>query len=145
MNKIQTWNLLAKKAQTRANDALSVVAAARNRVDALDKSVCRLNDLHLEYVGRLQTVEEQSHSMRENMNCRSYIAHLGDLKQKLVQTQAKVQEELLRAHCQHQELELVRVKFERLAESAGKAEFRKKALLEQVQMERLAIARFNLG
>ena len=52
MNKIQTWNLLAKKAQTRANDALSVVAAARNRVDALDKSVCRLNDLHLEYVDR---------------------------------------------------------------------------------------------
>ena len=136
---------MAKKTGARANDAMSLVAVAKDRVDALGKNVMRLDELHLEYVGRLQTVEEQSHSMRENMNCRSYIAHLGDLKQKLVQTQTKVQEELLRAHCQHQELELVRVKFERLAESAGKAEFRKKALLEQVQMERLAISRFNLG
>lgn len=136
---------MAKKTGARANDAMSLVAVAKDRVDALGKNVMRLDELHLEYVGRLQTVEEQPHSMSDNMNCRNYIAHLGDLKKKLVQAQTTAQEELLRAHCKHQELELERIKFERLAESAGKAELRKKTLQEQVQMERLAISRFNLG
>jgi hypothetical protein len=144
MNRLQIWNLLAKRAQSRANDALSPVNKARQRLESLEKSAVRLNELHAEYLARLQAVEGQLHTMSENMICRRYIAHVEDLKAKLSETLAVAQEELLQARLKHQALEAERVKMTHLATNAVKSDYRKKVAKEQSEMEKLAITRFNL-
>jgi hypothetical protein len=144
MSRIQIWNLLAKRAQSRANDALSPVNRARQRLETLEKNAVRLDELRSEYLARLHAVEGQLHTMSENMICRRYIAHVEELKAKLSETLAVAREELLQAKLRHQVLEAERVKMNYMATNAGKSEYRKKAALEQSEMEKLAITRFNL-
>ena len=138
------WGLLAKRAEARANDALSLVNMAKQRIDALEKKTDRLNELQMDYVSRLQTVETRLHSISENMMCRRYISHLEELKEKLIQAGAVAKEEFLRARRTHQALEADRVKMVHLTESSAKREAREKAVLEQDQLEKLAITLFNL-
>lgn len=144
MNRRQIYSLLEQRAKARANDALSAMRKAKQRIEALEKSAARLDELHAEYLARLQGVQGRSHLINENMTCRRYIDHVEDLKHKLSQTQAEAEENFLKARQTHQTLEAERVKMQHLADNAGKAEFRKKAAHEKAEMEKLAITRFNL-
>ena len=144
MNRIQIWNLLAQRARARANDALTLLRKARQRIESLEKSAVRLDELHADYLARLQVIQGQPHGISENMNCRRYLAHVEDLKHKLSQTRAVAEDELRKIDQTHRELEADRVKMKHLADNAEKAERRKMATHDQAQLEKLAIARFNL-
>ena len=67
MNRIQIWNLLAQRARARANDALTLLRKARQRIESLEKSAVRLDELHADYLARLQAIQGQPHSISENM------------------------------------------------------------------------------
>ncbi len=144
-NKAKTWSLLARRVRTRASAALAEVLKASERRAELQKSSQRLNVLHADYLARLDALQDERHSMIENMNYRSYIAYVAELQARLALQLEAARETLMHAKQLHQALEAERNKMTQLAESALETERRRRSAAEQTKMDALAITRFNLS
>lgn len=143
-NKAKTWSLLARRVQTRVSAALAEVLKAGGRLAELQKSARRLAELHADYLARLSALQDERHTMSENMNYRRYIAHVTELQARLALQLEAARATLMHAKQLHQGLEVERNKLTGLAERALAAERRRQSALEQTRLDALAIARFNL-
>ncbi len=143
-NKAKIWSLLARRVQVRASAALAEVLKAGARLAEIEKSARRLADLHADYRARLSVLQDERHTMSENMNYRRYIVHVAELQARLALQLEAARETLMHAKQLHQALEVERNKLTGLAERALEAERRRQSAVEQMRLDALAIARYNL-
>ena len=85
MNKQQTWNLLAKVAQSKSAEAQTQLVKARQNLEEVAKSEKRLQDLYADYSARLQP-GGPSCTMAEAKNLRGFIEHIETLHQSLIKS-----------------------------------------------------------
>ncbi len=143
--KNNTWLILEKRAQRRVASAMADVLKAGESVTGLEGSEARMNQLISEYRSKLAAVESGTHSIGDNMNCRRYIAHIEEVKERLNASLVAAREKLAAAKYAHRMLEAERAKMAGLADRAKTAEERGRALRDQKGLDSLAIARFNLA
>jgi len=139
-----TWNLLEKRAQDRVEVAMAESSAAAQAISGLECSQSRLNKLLSEYLSRLETVENDVHSIGDNMNCRRYIAHIEEVKRKLDFSLHAARERHAAAIRTQRKLVAEREKMAGMADRAKKAEERGRAIQDQKRLDNLALAQYNL-
>lgn len=140
----ECWTVLARQSADEVQQWQGRIAQSQSRVDQLQASLQRLNQLYAEYRERQLQPQATALGMDSHMGQRQFMAQLLQLQQRvqrdLTQAEgvlAQQRKSLLQAEAEHQ-------KMKSLAEQDARAVQRERTLLEQRRMDELAIARFNL-
>ena len=141
MNKQQTWNLLAKVAQSKSAEAQTQLVKARQNLEEVAKSEKRLQDLYADYSVRLQP-GGPSCTMAEAKNLRGFIEHIETLHQSLIRNRIIAERAVQGATRVFTLCETHRARMEGLAERALRQEQKLLQAKENKQMDALGISQY---
>ena len=138
------WPLLAQKAEDAVNAIMVELVASRKRIEHLQVSRARMQNLYEDYKRRAMQAQEKLHTMVETTSYRHYMLQLQDLVQRVDQDlqlafhdQQQIKNKLLKAE-QH----LMRM--QSLVERDLEAIRKHNRVQDQKQMDALGLTLFNL-
>ena len=138
------WPLLAQKAEDAVNAAMVELVASRKRIEHLQVSRARMQNLYEDYKRRAMQAQEKLHTMVETTSYRHYMLQLQELVQRVDQDmqlafhdQQQIKSKLLKAE-QH----LMRM--QSLVERDLEAIRKHNRVQDQKQMDALGLTLFNL-
>jgi len=138
------WPLLAQKAEDAVNAAMVELVASRKRIEHLQVSRARMQNLYEDYKRRAMQAQEKLHTMVETTSYRHYMLRLQGLVQRVdqdlqlaFQDQQQIKSKLLKAE-QH----LMRM--QSLVERDLEAIRKHNRVQDQKQMDALGLTLFNL-
>ena len=138
------WPLLAQKAEDAVNAIMVELVASRKRIEHLQVSRARMQNLYEDYKRRAMQAQEKLHTMVETTSYRHYMQQLQELVQRVDQDmqlafhdQQQIKNKLLKAE-QH----LMRM--QSLVERDVQAIRHHNRVQDQKQMDALGLTLFNL-
>jgi len=138
------WPLLAQKAEDAVNAIMVELVASRKRIEHLQVSRARMQNLYEDYKRRAMQAQEKLHTMVETTSYRHYMLQLQELVQRVDQDmqlafhdQQQIKNKLLKAE-QH----LMRM--QSLVERDVQAIRHHNRVQDQKQMDALGLTLFNL-
>ena len=138
------WPLLAQKAEDAVNATMVELVASRKRIQNLQVSRARMQNLYEDYKRRAMQAQEKLHTMVETTSYRHYMLQLQELVQRVDQDlqlafndQQQIKNKLLKAE-QH----LMRM--QSLVERDLEAIRKHNRVQDQKQMDALGLTLFNL-
>jgi flagellar export protein FliJ len=138
------WPLLAQKAEDAVNATMVELVASRKRIQNLQVSRARMQNLYDDYKRRAMQAQEKLHTMVETTSYRHYMLQLQELVQRVDQDlqlafndQQQIKNKLLKAE-QH----LMRM--QSLVERDLEAIRKHNRVQDQKQMDALGLTLFNL-
>ena len=138
------WPLLAQKAEDAVNATMVELVASRKRIEHLQVSRARMQNLYEDYKRRAMQAQEKLHTMVETTSYRHYMLQLQGLLQRVdedlqlaFQDQQQIKTKLLKAE-QH----LMRM--QSLVERDLEAIRKHNRVQDQKQMDALGLTLFNL-
>ena len=138
------WPLLAQKAEDAVNAIMVELVASRKRIEHLQVSRARMQNLYEDYKRRSMQAQEKLHTMVETTSYRHYMLQLQGLVQRVDQDlqlafldQQQIKSKLLKAE-QH----LMRM--QSLVERDLEAIRKHNRVQDQKQMDALGLTLFNL-
>jgi len=138
------WPLLAQKAEDVVNATMVELVASRKRIQNLQVSRARMQNLYEDYKRRAMQAQEKLHTMVETTSYRHYMLQLQELVQRVDQDlqlafndQQQIKTKLLKAE-QH----LMRM--QSLVERDLEAIRKHNRVQDQKQMDALGLTLFNL-
>jgi flagellar export protein FliJ len=138
------WPLLAQKAEDAVNAIMVELVASRKRIEHLQVSRARMQNLYEDYKRRAMQAQEKLHTMVETTSYRHYMLQLQGLLQRVdedlqlaFQDQQQIKTKLLKAE-QH----LMRM--QSLVERDLEAIRKHNRVQDQKQMDALGLTLFNL-
>ena len=138
------WPLLAQKAEDAVSAIMVELVASRKRVEHLQVSRARMQNLYEDYKRRAMQAQEKLHTMVETTSYRHYMLQLQELVQRVDQDmqlafhdQQQIKNKLLKAE-QH----LMRM--QSLVERDVQAIRHHNRVQDQKQMDALGLTLFNL-
>ena len=138
------WPLLAQKAEDAVNAIMVELVASRKRIEHLQVSRARMQNLYEDYKRRAMQAQEKLHTMVETTSYRHYMLQLQGLLQRVdedlqlaFQDKQQIKTKLLKAE-QH----LMRMKS--LVERDLEAIRKHNRVQDQKQMDALGLTLFNL-
>jgi len=138
------WPLLAQKAEDAVNATMVELVASRKRIEHLQVSRARMQNLYEDYKRRAMQAQEKLHTMVETTSYRHYMLQLQGLVRRVdedlqlaFQDQQQIKSKLLKAE-QH----LMRMKS--LVERDLEAIRKHNRVQDQKQMDALGLTLFNL-
>ena len=138
------WPLLAQKAEDAVNAIMVELVASRKRIEHLQVSRARMQNLYEDYKRRAMQAQEKLHTMVETTSYRHYMLQLQELVQRVDQDmqlafhdQQQIKRKLLKAE-QH----LMRM--QSLVERDLEAIRKHNRVQDQKQMDALGLTLFNL-
>ena len=138
------WPLLAQKAEDAVNAIWVELVASRKRIEHLQVSRTRMQNLYEDYKRRAAQAQEKLHTMVETNSYRHYMTQLQELVQRVdkdlqvaFHDQQKIKDKLRKAE-QH----LMRM--QSLVERDLDAVRKHNRVLDQKQMDALGLTLFNL-
>jgi len=138
------WPLLAQKAEDAVNATMVELVASRKRIEHLQVSRARMQNLYEDYKRRSMQAQEKLHTMVETTSYRHYMLQLQGLVQRVDQDlqlafldQQQIKSKLLKAE-QH----LMRM--QSLVERDLEAIRKHNRVQDQKQMDALGLTLFNL-
>ena len=144
MKACAAWPLLAQKAEDAVNAIMVELVASRKRIEHLQVSRARMQNLYEDYKRRAMQAQEKLHTMVETTSYRHYMLQLQGLLQRVdedlqlaFQDQQQIKTKLLKAE-QH----LMRM--QSLVERDLEAIRKHNRVQDQKQMDALGLTLFNL-
>jgi flagellar export protein FliJ len=138
------WPLLAQKAEDAVNATMVELVASRKRIEHLQVSRARMQNLYEDYKRRAMQAQEKLHTMVETTSYRHYMLQLQGLVRRVdedlqlaFQDQQQIKSKLLKAE-QH----LMRM--QSLVERDLEAIRKHNRVQDQKQMDALGLTLFNL-
>jgi len=138
------WPLLAQKAEDAVNATMVELVASRKRIEHLQVSRARMQNLYEDYKRRAMQAQEKLHTMSQTTSYRHYMLQLQELVQRVDQDlhlafhdQQQIKSKLLKAE-QH----LMRM--QSLVERDLEAIRKHNRVQDQKQMDALGLTLFNL-
>ncbi|NBW54517.1 MAG: hypothetical protein EBR42_04305 [Betaproteobacteria bacterium] len=138
------WPLLAQKAEDAVNAIRVELVASRKRIEHLQVSRARMQNLYDDYKRRAMQAQEKLHTMVETTSYRHYMLQLQELVQRVdkdlqlaFRDQQQIKDKLLKAE-QH----LMRM--QSLVERDQEAIRKHNRVQDQKQMDALGLTLFNL-
>ena len=138
------WPLLAQKAEDAVNAIMVELVASRKRIEHLQVSRARMQNLYEDYKRRAMQAQEKLHTMVETTSYRHYMLQLQELVQRVDQDmqlafhdQQQIKNKLLKAE-QH----LMRM--QSLVDRDLEAIRKHNRVQDQKQMDALGLTLFNL-
>ena len=138
------WPLLAQKAEDAVNAIRVELVASRKRIEHLQVSRARMQNLYDDYQRRAMQAQEKLHTMVETTSYRHYMLQLQELVQRVdkdlqlaFRDQQQIKDKLLKAE-QH----LMRM--QSLVERDQEAIRKHNRVQDQKQMDALGLTLFNL-
>ena len=138
------WPLLAQKAEDAVNATMVELVASRKRIEHLQVSRARMQNLYEDYKRRAMQAQEKLHTMVETTSYRHYMLQLQGLVRRVdedlqlaFQDQQQIKTKLLKAE-QH----LMRM--QSLVERDLEAIRKHNRVQDQKQMDALGLTLFNL-
>ena len=138
------WPVLAKKALEGVETAQAKVTLARGKVEQLETSRNKINEMMTEYKEQSNTIQVRLHSIAETSNYRHFITQLQILLKQAEQQISQAQMELVDAQSELMQAELKKMKMDALVEQDLANVRRWERKMEQKQMDALGVTLYNL-
>lgn len=138
------WSVLAGKAEEKIAALHAEMTLARQRLESLEISLKRVQAMYDDYRINLNTIQAETHGMREAMNQRQFMAQLLSLMQR-VNTDIQHTNNLLISYKERLlEAEKERIKMQTLADQNAIAVQKILDKKEQRHLDDLGLIQFNL-
>ena len=82
--KVRVWKHLLKKSEIKTSQAKIEMKKAVEQLRRTEDRLAHLNQIRIEYQGRLKNMENINHSMEKNLMYRKFIGQVSTLEERLV-------------------------------------------------------------
>ena len=140
----ECWPVLARKAEDTVRQWQNEIAKSQSRLEQLQASLERLNQMYAEYRDRQLQPQQQVLGMHGHMNQRQFMGQLLQLQQRVQQDLTQAQASLAQQRKQLLLAEIEHQKMKALAEQDERDVQRHAQKQEQRRLDDMAISRYNL-
>lgn len=138
------WTVLAQRAQDEASQIQSELGKALARLDSLNASKARLEQLYEDYRQQENNTNHALQGMREVMNQRQFMTQLLSLMQRVTTDVQHAEQTVAATRVRLLAAERERLKMQTLADQNAQAILTLAEKRDQRQMDALGVMQFNL-